>query len=296
MSGPPNPFLDAFAVREFLVLAEAPSHVLEAFERLLVGQTDAPARKPRLVVKEVAADAERQRELRREQTERYRRNLKLKFAAVGLGPPTTEATTEILPTPTTEATTEATTELPAPGVAPSPDPLPSVCSPEDSEANTRGKDPIGSHANGQNGSAAKSVVATTDTPKSPTTEFALAPTTKFVARETQAAQVKLVFEHWIASHGKDPSRTKLTDPRKQKVLARLREGYTVTDLCEAIDGCKLSSFHMGENDRGRPFNLLESILANGGRVEEHRDRLTSKPTDRANRVRGAAYEPMEPPP
>ncbi len=86
--------------------------------------------------------------------------------------------------------------------------------------------------------------------------------------------VRSVFDHWVKVHGK-ASTTKLTPQRKGKVNSRLREGYTAQQLCAAVDGCKRSAFHMGENDRGQPYNDLETILKSGKTVEEHIARLAA---------------------
>jgi hypothetical protein len=81
-----------------------------------------------------------------------------------------------------------------------------------------------------------------------------------------------VFDHWVMAMGKR-SGTKLNSARRGKLKARRSEGFTDTQLCEAIDGCKLSDFHMGANERGEVYNDLETILRNGSTVEKHRERL-----------------------
>jgi hypothetical protein len=75
-----------------------------------------------------------------------------------------------------------------------------------------------------------------------------------------------VFEHWQSVHGKQQA--KLIKNRLSKINARFKEGYTVDQLKLAIDGCKLSGFHMGENDKGTPYNDLTTILRDGAQVEK----------------------------
>lgn len=75
-----------------------------------------------------------------------------------------------------------------------------------------------------------------------------------------------VFEHWQVVHGKQQA--KLIKNRLSKINARFKEGYTVEQLNLAIDGCKLSSFHMGQNDKGTPYNDLTTILRDGAQVEK----------------------------
>jgi len=37
------------------------------------------------------------------------------------------------------------------------------------------------------------------------------------------------------------------------IRARLREGFTVEQLCRVIDAISQSAFHLGDNDRGKPY-------------------------------------------
>lgn len=66
-------------------------------------------------------------------------------------------------------------------------------------------------------------------------------------------------------------RSKLTDQRKRKIQARLKEGYTEQDLCDAIDGIEYSAHHRGENDEGRVWDELTLICRDGAHVEMLRD-------------------------
>jgi len=86
-----------------------------------------------------------------------------------------------------------------------------------------------------------------------------------------------VFAYWrdaIAElHELEGRRTqvrprKYTPKRKQKALARLREGYTVEQLKGAIDGCLLSPWHRGKNPSGVVYDDLELILRNGEKVDQ----------------------------
>jgi uncharacterized protein YdaU (DUF1376 family) len=75
-----------------------------------------------------------------------------------------------------------------------------------------------------------------------------------------------VFEHWqrVLEH---PG-AKLTADRKRKIEGRLREGYTVAQLRRAIDGCRASAWHMGENEDGKRYDAVDLIFRNGGKVDE----------------------------
>jgi uncharacterized phage protein (TIGR02220 family) len=94
--------------------------------------------------------------------------------------------------------------------------------------------------------------------------------------------------------GKSPARSKLTPKRKAKIEARLKEGYSVADLKAAIDGCKRSAWHMGENDRGQPYNGVQTIFRDGETVEGHIERAAGNNSHSAEAPRGAAYKPWTP--
>lgn len=75
-----------------------------------------------------------------------------------------------------------------------------------------------------------------------------------------------VFDHWVKVMGKN-AQTLFTKDRKAKVRARLKEGYTVEQLCQAIDGCSRTPHNMGQNDQGQLYNDLELICRSGSQVD-----------------------------
>ena len=56
---------------------------------------------------------------------------------------------------------------------------------------------------------------------------------------SEPGPVRQVFEYWRKAAGKGP-RTQLDSKRKRAVKARPADGYTVAELCEAVDGCLLT--------------------------------------------------------
>lgn len=82
-------------------------------------------------------------------------------------------------------------------------------------------------------------------------------------------QTTKVFNHWRQVMGKP--RAKFDAKRKRAVAARLKDGYSVADLCMAIDGCKASPWHQGGNDRKTIYDDLELICRTAANV----DRFTS---------------------
>lgn len=76
-----------------------------------------------------------------------------------------------------------------------------------------------------------------------------------------------LFKYWCDVMGKNMSTSKLTPKRDKAIKARLKEGYTVDQVKQAIDGCRLDAFSMGANDRQKPFNDIELICRTGDKLE-----------------------------
>tara|TARA_R110000822_G_scaffold254332_3_gene380628 strand:+ start:256 stop:1053 length:798 start_codon:yes stop_codon:yes gene_type:complete len=76
-----------------------------------------------------------------------------------------------------------------------------------------------------------------------------------------------LFKYWCEVMGKSISTSKLTSNRDKAIKARLKEGYTVEQIKEAIDGCRKDPFSMGQNDRQKPFNDIQLICRNGEKIE-----------------------------
>ena len=81
-----------------------------------------------------------------------------------------------------------------------------------------------------------------------------------------ADAVQCVFAYWQRVMNK-PS-AKLDAKRRAAIAARLKDGYRVSELQVAIDGCRSSAWHQGQNDRQRPFNDLALICRDGAHVEQ----------------------------
>lgn len=104
-------------------------------------------------------------------------------------------------------------------------------------------------------------------------------------RRVWAAQAQEVFAYWqrVLEH---PT-AKFTQDRRRKVEARLREDYTVAQLCRAVDGCKVTPHNMGENDTGQRWDDLALICRSGSNVERFMDAAPERPADPAQRKREA---------
>ena len=80
-------------------------------------------------------------------------------------------------------------------------------------------------------------------------------------RKLQLAQAKEVFEYWKQKFNKT-DQTKYTDERKNKILARLNDGYTVEQIKQAVDGCASSEYHTNSGHTD-----IELICRTGSKLE-----------------------------
>lgn len=74
-----------------------------------------------------------------------------------------------------------------------------------------------------------------------------------------------VFDYWASKTNHRSS--KFTPKRRRLVQMRLKE-YGADRLLAAIDGCVLSPFHQGENDRHKRFDDIALICRDGEHVED----------------------------
>ena len=109
--------------------------------------------------------------------------------------------------------------------------------------------------------------------------FRLAPTSHEMPEPTKAEPkpppkprtsrlVQEVVDHYRKYHSRFAPRLRSTSEAYVKIVARFEEGFTVDDLCAAIDGCHKSPFHLGENDRGKRYLSLEYICRHADKVTE----------------------------
>lgn len=75
-----------------------------------------------------------------------------------------------------------------------------------------------------------------------------------------------VFAYWqkVMNHPNG----KLDTKREKAIRARIKDGYTVDQLCRAIDGCKFSPHHMGQNETQTIYDDIELICRNGTNVDK----------------------------
>jgi len=83
--------------------------------------------------------------------------------------------------------------------------------------------------------------------------------------------VALVFECWVSKHWGGKGKRPMLDAKRARLIkARLKDGYSVEDLKQAIDGCALDPFSMGQNDRGQRYNDISLICRDAAHVDKFR--------------------------
>jgi len=105
----------------------------------------------------------------------------------------------------------------------------------------------------------------------PNTQYPIPNTKDKKPLSTKADTVSQVFAYWCEAMSKNPNTAKLTPKRKKAIEGRLKDGYTLDQLKQAIDGCKADPFSMGANDRQKAFNDIELICRTGEKLESFLD-------------------------
>jgi hypothetical protein len=99
------------------------------------------------------------------------------------------------------------------------------------------------------------------------------------------SNINEIFEFWRVRMGH--TRARLDQKRRSKIRQRLCDGYKLQDIIDAIEGCALSTFHMGQNDRSTVYNDIELICRDAKHVDQF---IKIWETEKAKRARRAAEE------
>lgn len=72
---------------------------------------------------------------------------------------------------------------------------------------------------------------------------------------------QIIFKHWqeVMNH----PRSVLSDKAEKLIKARMKEGFTLENIIDAINGCAKSPHNMGENERNTRYDGLDLILRDG---------------------------------
>jgi hypothetical protein len=104
--------------------------------------------------------------------------------------------------------------------------------------------------------------------------------------ERQRADARWVFETW--KHDTGHHRAILDGKREARIRARLRDGFDREQLRDAIQRRRNDPFLMGQNDSGRVYDGIETLLRDAAQVE----RLLALTAPM--RPRSAARGPLQP--
>jgi len=92
--------------------------------------------------------------------------------------------------------------------------------------------------------------------------------TKEKKETIQKKDVEEVFNFW--KEELKHQKSKLDSSRERLIRARLKDGYSVADLKEAVTGCKNSPFHQGENKDRKKYDGIELICRDAAHVDMFR--------------------------
>ena len=81
--------------------------------------------------------------------------------------------------------------------------------------------------------------------------------------ESKRRMVNQVICAWTNYHPRSRPGAK----EKRLIEARLRDGYSADDLCDAIDGIHNSPFHQGVNDASKKYLKLALVVRDSGQVD-----------------------------
>ncbi len=90
------------------------------------------------------------------------------------------------------------------------------------------------------------------------------------------SQIQEVFEHWqkVMQH----PRARLDKKRKKLIETAINDGYTAAELKQAIDGCSLTPFNMGVNDRNQCYDGIDLIFRDADHIDRFIENAANPPT------------------
>lgn len=102
----------------------------------------------------------------------------------------------------------------------------------------------------------------------------------------RCGDVLAVFDHYRTYHPRSFPKPKRTGKEWGLIRKRFADGYTVSDLVEAIDGNHRSPYHCGENPSGTRYHALELIVRDAKHVEMFREVPERPPVLSEKEMRG----------
>lgn len=80
-------------------------------------------------------------------------------------------------------------------------------------------------------------------------------------------EILTVYAHYRGYHARCAPTLRSNSLEYQRIKDRLKEGYTVEDLKTAVDGCHVSEFHNGDNEKGQSYLALTLIFRSQSHVQ-----------------------------
>lgn len=80
----------------------------------------------------------------------------------------------------------------------------------------------------------------------------------------EPSSVFVVFDHWKKTLNHPKARF---DKKRKSKIAQALKNYSPEDLCLAVDGCKASRWHMGDNADKRIHDSIDLIFRDTERIE-----------------------------
>lgn len=79
-----------------------------------------------------------------------------------------------------------------------------------------------------------------------------------------AGKIQEIFDYWKKSHNHPKAKL---DNKRTRIIKKAVGSFSMDDLKQAIDGCKKSKFHMGQNRQSKVFDDIELILRDNKHIE-----------------------------
>ena len=102
----------------------------------------------------------------------------------------------------------------------------------------------------------------------------VAPTRQKIAKAS-SIEIREVFEHWKQTL--HHPQAVLDDKRQRLIRQALASGYSVAQLCEAINGCAQTPHNLGDNERGQRYDGLHIILRDADQIDRFIQNAKSPP-------------------
>lgn len=96
------------------------------------------------------------------------------------------------------------------------------------------------------------------------------------AETSSSVQVSEIFDYWISQIRPGSRRKPVLSEKRRKLIEKALRQYGADGCYLAIDGCKASEWHMGENPQGVKYNDIELIFRNERNIERFMERAEDR--------------------